>query len=144
MRLEVKVSDDPLFVNLGASVELSPDGRRMIFVTDGEDGRVMSVRALDQLVGTPLVTGNSQTQPYQPFFSPDGQWVGFVTPMEIKKVPITGGTPITLCKVNRARGASWGPDNTIVFSPTRNDGLFTVSAAGGEPVPADDPRPRCR
>ena len=134
MRLEVKVANDPLFVNLGASVVLSPDGRRMVYATDGEDGRTLSVRALDQLEGTPLVTGVSQTQPYQPFFSPDGQWVGFVTPVELKKVPITGGTPIALCKVNRSRGASWGPDNTIVFAPSRSDGLYTVSAAGGEPV----------
>ncbi|HSN53597.1 MAG TPA: hypothetical protein VLT32_02955, partial [Candidatus Sulfomarinibacteraceae bacterium] len=135
MRLEVKVSDDPLFVNLGASAELSPDGSRIVYVTDGESGRTLSVRSLDQLEGTPLVTGSSQSQPYHPFFSPDGQWVGFVTPVELKKVPITGGTPIALCKVNRSRGASWGPDNTIVFAPDRNGGLFTVSAAGGEPVP---------
>jgi serine/threonine-protein kinase len=134
-RLEVKVSDDPLFISLGAGVELSPDGRHMVYATDGEDGRVLSVRALDQLAGTPLVAGSSQSQPYHPFFSPDGQWVGFVTPTELKKVPITGGTPIALCKVNRGRGASWGPDNTIVFAPSRNSGLFTVSAAGGEPVP---------
>jgi serine/threonine-protein kinase len=135
MRLEVKISDDPLFVDLGAAVELSPDGRKVVYVTDGEAGRTMSVRSLDQLAGMPLVTGSSQTQPYHPFFSPDGQWVGFVTPAELKKVPITGGTPIALCKINRARGASWGPDNTIVFSPSRNSALFTVSAAGGEPAP---------
>jgi len=135
MRLEVKVSEDPLFVDLGASVEISPDGRKIIYATDGEDGRTLSVRSLDQLEGTPLVHGSSQNQPYHPFFSPDGQWVGFVTPVELKKVPITGGTPIALCKVNRSRGASWGPDNTIVFAPNRASGLFKVAAAGGEPVP---------
>ncbi len=135
MRLEAKISDDPLYVDLGASVVLSPDGNRMVYASDGEAGRTMSVRALDQLEGTPLVTGGSSAQPYNPFFSPDGQWVGFVTPGELKKVPITGGTPIALCKVNRSRGASWGPDNTIVVSPTRTGGLFTVSAAGGELVP---------
>jgi serine/threonine-protein kinase len=135
MRLEVKISEDPLFVDLGASVEISPDGRRIVYATDGDDGRTLSVRSLDQLEGTPLVNGSSQNQPYQPFFSPDGQWVGFVTPAELKKVPITGGTPIALCKVNRSRGASWGPDNTIVFAPNRTSGLFKVSAAGGEPVP---------
>ncbi len=135
MRLEVKVSDDPIFVDLGASVELSPDGTKIVYATDGDDGRTLSVRSLDQLEGTPLVNGSSQNQPYHPFFSPDGQWVGFVTPAELKKVPITGGTPITLCKVNRARGASWGPDNTIVFAPNRTSGLFKVSAAGGEPIP---------
>jgi serine/threonine-protein kinase len=134
MRLEVKVSEDPLFVDLGASVELSPDGRKIVYATDGDDGRTLSVRSLDQLEGTPLVNGSSQNQPYHPFFSPDGQWVGFVTPAELKKVPITGGTPIALCKVNRSRGASWGPDNTIVFAPNRTSGLFKVSAAGGDPV----------
>ena len=135
MRLEVKVSEDPLYVELGAAAVLSPDGKRMILVSDSAAGRTMAVRALDQLEGTPLVTGDSSTQPYNPFFSPDGQWVGFVTPGELKKVPITGGTPIALCKVNRSRGASWGPDNTIVIAPTRTGGLFTVSAAGGELVP---------
>jgi serine/threonine protein kinase/Tol biopolymer transport system component len=135
MRLEVKVSDDPLYVELGASVELSPDGRRVVVMTEGASGRTMSVRALDQLEGTPLISGAASDQPYNPFFSPDGQWIGFVTPGELKKVPITGGTPITLCKVNRSRGASWGPDNTIVIAPTRTGGLFSVPAAGGELTP---------
>jgi len=134
MRLEVKISEDPLYVGLGAGAVLSPDGRHIVYATDGEDGRTLSVRALDQLKGTPLVTGSSQNQPYHPFFSPDGKWVGFVTPTELKKVPITGGTPITLTKANRGRGASWGPDNTIVFTPTRIGGLYTVPAAGGAPI----------
>jgi serine/threonine-protein kinase len=135
MRVEVTVSDDTLFVNLGASAVLSPDGTRMVYVVDTELERTLFVRSLDQLEGTPLVTGSSTTQPYHPFFSPNGEWVGFVTPTELKKVPITGGTPIKLCKVNRSRGASWGPDDTIVFSPDRGSGLAVVSAAGGEPAP---------
>jgi len=135
MRLEVAISDDSLFINLGASVVLSPDGTRMVYAVETELDRTLYVRSLDQLEGTPLVTGSSTTQPYHPFFSPDGQWVGFVTPTELKKVPITGGTPIRLCKVNRSRGASWGPDDTIVFAPDRGNGLVSVSAAGGEPVP---------
>jgi serine/threonine-protein kinase len=135
MRLEVAVSDDPLFVSLGTSVTLSPDGTRMIYVADGEAERSMSVRSLDQLKGTPIVSGSSADVPYHPFFSPDGQWIGFVTPTELKKVPITGGTPIRLSKVNRSRGASWSPDGTIVVSPERGSGLFTVPAAGGELQP---------
>jgi Tol biopolymer transport system component len=135
MRLEVAISDEPLFVPLGASVELSPDGTKIIYVGEGETERSMSVRSLDQLKGTPIVSGASADVPYHPFFSPDGQWVGFVTPTELKKVPITGGTPIKLSKVNRSRGASWGPDGTIVISPERGSGLFTVPAAGGELQP---------
>ncbi len=135
MRLEVAISDDNLFVPLGAAAVLSPDGSKIVYVTETDNGQTLSVRALDQLEGTELVSGNSSGVPYHPFFSPDGQWVGFSTPEQLKKVPITGGTPITLCKVNRSRGASWGPDNTIVLAPEPGGGLFTVSASGGEPQP---------
>jgi serine/threonine-protein kinase len=135
MRLEVAVSEDNLFVPLGAAAVLSPDGSKIVYVTETDTGQALFVRSLDQLEGTELVSGGTSSQPYHPFFSPDGQWVGFATPEELKKVPITGGTPITLCKVNRSRGASWGPDNTIVLAPEPGDGLFTVSAAGGEPQP---------
>ncbi len=135
MRLEVVVSDQPLYVNLGPSVVLSPDGTKLLTVSDREAERAMSVRSLDQLEGMPLVAGTTAESPYNPFFSPDGQWIGFVTPSELKKVPITGGTPIRLSKVNRSRGASWGPDDTIVIAPDRASGLFTVPAAGGELQP---------
>ena len=56
-------------------------------------------------------------------------------PSEMRKVPVSGGTPLTLCKVTRSRGASWAPDGTIIFAPTPSSGLFRVSAAGGEPQP---------
>jgi serine/threonine-protein kinase len=135
MRLEVAVTDDNLHVPLGAAAILSPDGTRIVYNTETKSGQALSVRSLDQLEGTPLVSGNGSNQPYHPFFSPDGQWVGFATPEELKKVPITGGTPISLCKVTRSRGASWGPDNTIVLAPEPGGGLFTVSSAGGEPQP---------
>ena len=135
MRLEVALTDDNLFVPLGATAVLSPDGTQIVYVTETDSGQTLSVRSLDQLEGTPLLSGNGPTRPYHPFFSPDGQWVGFATTEQLKKVPITGGTPISLCKVNRSRGASWGPDNTIVLAPENGSGLFTVSAAGGELQP---------
>jgi hypothetical protein len=49
------------------------------------------------------------------------------------KVSIDGGVPLTLCNSPLPFGASWGPDNSIVFSPDERAGLFRVSAAGGEP-----------
>ncbi len=135
IRFEAVLADDPLFVDLGSSVVLSPDGARMVYVTDEDSSRTLFTRSLDQLAGTELVTGSVSEEPYHPFFSPDGQWVGFVTRDELKKVPITGGTPITLCEVQASRGASWGPDDTIVLAPEGSSGLFTVSAAGGSLEP---------
>jgi dipeptidyl aminopeptidase/acylaminoacyl peptidase len=58
-----------------------------------------------------------------------------VTPSELRKIPATGGTAQTVCKVERSRGASWSPDGSIVLAPSPGSGLMRVSAAGGEPQP---------
>jgi serine/threonine-protein kinase len=136
-RVEVAVSDSPLWVALGEATVLSPDGRHLAYVVGQGDSTELHLRALDQLEGTQLAagTGGGGSAPYHPFFSPDSQWLGFVTPGELKKMPVTGGTPITLCEVGRSRGSSWGDDGTIVFAPNPNTGLLRVSATGGDPEP---------
>ncbi len=50
------------------------------------------------------------------------------------KVAVSGGAPLKLCSVNRSRGATWGPDGAIVFTPDQVSGLSSVSSAGGEPT----------
>ncbi|MCG6927896.1 MAG: hypothetical protein LJF30_21630, partial [Acidobacteria bacterium] len=65
----------------------------------------------------------------------DNEWLGYVTASELKKVPVAGGAPVTLCKVSLSRGASWGPDGTIAFAATQNEGLSLIPASGGEPTP---------
>ena len=70
-----------------------------------------------------------------PFFSPNGQWVGFFDGAALKKVPVTGGPVITICQSRIPRGASWGDDGTIVFATQDTaTGLLRVSAGGGEPT----------
>jgi serine/threonine-protein kinase len=67
-----------------------------------------------------------------PFFSPNGEWVGFFGPAELKKVPAAGGTPVPIAATSaRAGGATWGPDGTIVFAT--GEGLYQVSENGGVP-----------
>jgi len=93
------------------------------------------VRPLDRYEGVSLDAGPSGDAPYHPFFSPDGEWVGYVTRNELKKVSVTGGAPITLAPISRSRGASWGPAGTIVFAPSAGTGLSRIPAAGGEVTP---------
>ncbi len=132
VHFDVKIAEDRLWTELGSALEISPDGTRMIYVTDSS----LFVRPLDQLDGTRLAEGApGSTSPYHPFFSPDGQWIGYVTTAELRKIPVSGGTPLTLSKVSRSRGATWAPDDTIIFAPSPDTGLFRVSAAGGEPQP---------
>jgi Tol biopolymer transport system component len=88
------------------------------------------LRSLDSLEAKPIpgTEGASCT----PFFSPDGQWLGFYVQGYLKKVSLRGGTPVTLCSIGGLLGASWGEDGTIVFASTNFDGIGKVSAAGGK------------
>ena len=67
-----------------------------------------------------------------PFFSPDGQWIGFWQDGQLKKVSITGGAPVPLCAAQNPWGASWATDNTILYGQGF-DGIWRVSGNGGKP-----------
>ena len=136
-RLEVAVADQSAWVQVGSSVILSPDERFMSVVVGQGDMTNLLLRPLDQFEASPVAggTGSTGASAYHPFFSPDGNWLGFVSPSELKKVPVSGGTPIVLCAVGRSRGASWSPDGTIVFAPDPATGLSVVPEAGGSPQP---------
>ena len=119
----------------GTPAVISPGGDRVVQVFTSGPSHELFLQALDQWEGTTLTEGTGQERPYHPFFSPDGEWVGFATPDALKKVPRSGGTPIKLCAVDLSRGASWGPDGTIVFAPTPGGGLSVIPDSGGEPTP---------
>lgn len=111
---------------------LSPDGTLLVYVSK-VDGREMLVsRRMDRLEVQPM-PGTEDAR--SPFFSPDGQWVGFITEPErkLKKVSIQGGESIVLCADHPAWTASWGQDDFIVFSTESGPILYRVSAAGGAP-----------
>ncbi len=70
-----------------------------------------------------------------PFFSPDGQWLAFFTTGALKKVSVSGGAALTLAEASGGgRGGTWGPDDTIVYTPSPGVGLYRVPASGGTPV----------
>jgi serine/threonine-protein kinase len=136
MQLDVAVGRDFLDIGLGSSLALSPDGSQLVYVEGNDVNRRLLMRPLDRPAPVTLATGDTApTAPYHPFLSPDGQWVGFVTATEIRKVQISGGPPMKICNVERSRGATWLLDDTIVFAPNPRAGLMRVSAAGGEPTP---------
>ena len=117
---------------LGYSLAITPDGTRVVYV--GANNTALFVRALDQLNATSL-TGLGE--PYGPFVSPDGQWIGFFDGVTaLKKVAITGGPAVTLGRPGgTAVGASWGADGTIIFATNiRTTGLLRIAVAGGEPT----------
>jgi len=135
VRLNAEIGADAgLPTGGGSNVLLSPDGTRLTFVAAGSDQkRRIYVRSLDQAQAAAL-SGTENAR--NPFFAPDGQWIGFFADGKLKKISVQGGATVTLCDVVDDRGGSWGDDGTIVFTPDSNGvALFKVSSAGGPPQP---------
>jgi len=133
MRLEVVASPDVSVVpGDGPAVALSPDGRMMAFRgrTSADERPRIFLRRLDQLEAVPLAGTDGVTFS---FFSPDSSWLGFFADRRLKKIPVTGGPPVTLCEVQNARGGDWTEDGWIVFAPSSRSGLSRIPAAGGRP-----------
>ena len=67
-----------------------------------------------------------------PFFSPDGKWLGWFARGLMKKVMLAGGAPVTICEVTSVYmgGAYWASDGFIYFTPAD---LMRVPASGGQP-----------
>jgi serine/threonine-protein kinase len=110
------------------AVAISPDGARIAFTGYHAGIAQLFVRELKRAEATPVPGTDGATGP---FFSPDGQWVGFVSSGKLKKVPVGGGPVVTLCDAVDSRGATWALDDTILLSTTVSSGLLRVSAAGG-------------
>jgi serine/threonine-protein kinase len=85
------------------------------------------------LPGTGAASPSSYWAIRQPFFSPDGQSIGFFADLQLKKVDLATGQVTKLCPVTVPRGATWGTDNRIYFSPEAHEGISVVSANGGQP-----------
>jgi serine/threonine-protein kinase len=111
------------------NIAITPDGSHVVYRGNNQ----LLVRALDQLEPT-VLTGLGA--PRAVFLSADGQWIGFVDGNTMKRVAITGGPAATLGEgAVVPRGATWGPDGTIVFATTSpSTGLLRMSASGGEPT----------
>jgi len=110
---------------------ISPDGTRLAYLVRPAGGTVMlATRLMDQ--SKPVILSGTENAA-DPFFSPDGQWIGFFADQHLRKVSIQGGAPNTLCEAPEMRGAAWGEDGNIVFTPAIASGLARVPETGGVP-----------
>jgi len=110
---------------------ISPDGTRLVFPAKAADGSErLAMRRLDQSILT-VLSGTEEA--VDPFFSPDGQWIGFFADKKLKKIPLQGGEVLPLCDTAGVEfGASWGADGTIIASLDAHH-LSRLPVGGGEP-----------
>jgi serine/threonine-protein kinase len=117
----------------GVSIAVSPDGARIVYVGPAENGRQLWIRERDQLRSTPL-PGSEDA--HQPFFSPDGRSIGFITEdRQLKVISSIGDPPLTIVDEGLYRvGGTWGEDGYVYYSTVT--GLMRLPAtAGGVPEP---------
>jgi len=123
------------FVSVGdyaGPVVISPDGRRIAFVANDKNLQpVLWVRDLDAVDARALPGTEGATFP---FWSPDGQTVGYFNEGRLMRVEVSGGLPITVCDAPNGRGGSWGAKDIIVFAPGYQTGIYSVPATGGTPA----------
>src|SRR5467141_1450529 len=114
------------------AVALSPDGTRLAYVATQGGAQQIYLRAMDSLDAR-AVPGTERAT--EPFFSPDGQWLGFFVGNKLKKVPVSGGAVLSLGETAFPGGASWGSQGMIAFAPSWASVLQQMSDAGGTPQP---------
>jgi serine/threonine-protein kinase len=111
------------------SVAVSPDGRTLVVAGTSKEGARLYARPLDRLEATPIAGTDRGSSP---FFSPDGAWIGFFADGRLKRVPAGGGAAVDIVELRDfPTGASWGPDNRIVFAFGAESRLQSIHADGG-------------
>jgi Tol biopolymer transport system component len=117
-------------LDLGLAVALSPNGSRLAYVARQGGIQQLYLRAMDSQEARPIPGTEGAVSP---FFSPDGQWLGFLAGGKLKKISVNGGAALTLGDGVNIGGASWGSQGMIAISPTSIPGLQQVPDAGGTP-----------
>ncbi|MEX2124893.1 MAG: hypothetical protein WD795_13440 [Woeseia sp.] len=117
-----------LLSSYGLSIAVSPDGSRIAYVGPAEGGTQLWIRERERLRSTPVPHSEGARQP---FFSPDGRGVGFVSDdRELKVIPTIGDPPLTLVDGGlNPFGGTWTEDGHVCYSTS--DGLMRQKASGG-------------
>lgn len=135
LRLEIDLGTDVALRSTqvgSSSVILSPDGRKLAFVSFHKQVPRLLVTTLERQAHTQPKQLDGTEGARGPFFSPDGRWLGYWASGKLWKVAADGGTPVVLCEAQDLLGASWADDNTIVAAITTS-GLYRLPANGVKP-----------
>ena len=116
----------------GPAVAISPDGTHLAYVARQGGAQQLYLRAMDSLDAKPIPDTEGAIEP---FFSPDGRWLGFFAGGKLKKVSVSGGAALSLADVPVHGGASWGSQGTIIFPVSANGVIQQMPDGGGAVQP---------
>ena len=141
VRLSILPPDKTVFTGQSAAtvsvaqLAVSPDGRAIVFAAAAPSARpTLWLRSLDAVTAHSLPDTEGADSP---FWSPDHRWIGYFADGKLKKISASGGPSQVIASVPDDRGASWGPDDTILFS-RGTTGVLRVSSSGGMVTPVTE------
>jgi hypothetical protein len=133
MRAEIGIGADASLVTaFGPAAVISPDGKAIALIAQvGTGPPRLFYRRLEDLEAIALDEAAEATSP---FFSPNGQWIGYFARGQLRKIRVSGGPSIEIAPVIAPRGGTWLADDTIVFTPiaSARGEMKRVPASGGE------------
>ena len=116
-----------------AAMDISPDGRRLVFCGATDKGTRLYYRLLESDEVEPIPGTEGGTAP---FFSPDGRRLGFWIGGSLRVADAAGGHSIEVCATRDAEsppcGADWLSSGEIVFALPHGP-IRKVSASGSTP-----------
>ncbi len=114
------------------SLAISPDGRKVVFVSRSGGQPQLFIRSLDSSSAQPL-PGTERGS--RPFWSPDNRSIGFFADTKLKRIDIDGSSSRVLvsnCAV--PIGGTWNSEGTILYADNPGGPIFRTSAEGATPA----------
>ena len=126
-RAVIPLAQDQLLFIQGYPLDISRDGKFLVYVGDDSGKSQLFVRPLADTI-TRAIAGTTGAS--TPFMSPDGEWIAFFADDKLKKVPRGGGAAIDIASTPLAEfGATWGTDGTLLYA-VGDSALYRVRSDG--------------
>jgi serine/threonine-protein kinase len=104
----------------------SSDGRKLVFRATKDGVSQLYLRDLSKADAEPIAGSQGA---FNPFFSPDGEWLAFFAGNDLRKVALSGGPPAVIAPMPVVSfGGTWAEDGSIIVAPRNNGGLARLAA----------------